>query len=147
MWASSHYEHYEKFNKNLNDLINISKLLAEENADLQNQLDETRQQLHFALEDLNDEKKGHNFAMEKLKAEKEKIVEDLSESIATTIELEKQIDDLKSENSNFRESQFFQKTPPVPDLFQTSFDEYNDPFSGNQYADENNEPIANRYVH
>ena len=135
------------FKKNLNDLTNMSKLLAEENADLQNQLDDTRQQLHFALEDLNDEKKGHNFAIEKLKVDKEKIEEDLSESIATTMTLEKQIEELKSENSNFRESQFFQKTPPVSDLFQSSFDEYNDPFSVTQYADENNEPIANRYVH
>lgn len=117
--------------------------LAEENADLQNQLDETRQQLHFALEDLNDEKKGHNFALEKLKADKEKIEEDLTDTIATTMMLEKQIEELKIENSNFRESQFFQKTPPISDLFQSSFDEYNDPFSVNQNADDNNEPIAN----
>ena len=76
-------------------LTNMSKILAEENADLQNQLDETRQQLHFALEDLNDEKKGHNFALEKLKADKEKIEEDLTDTIATTMMLEKQIEELK----------------------------------------------------
>ena len=137
---------HQNFIKNLNDLTIMSKILAEENADLQNQLDETRQQLHFALEDLNDEKKGHNFALEKLKADKEKIEEDLTDTIATTMMLEKQIEELKIENSNFRESQFFQKTPPISDLFQSSFDEYNDPFSVNQNADDNNEPIANRYV-
>ena len=101
---------------------------------------------------MDNAKKSHNNTIEKLKEDKKKAEEQLNETIAINIELEGRIAELKSENSNFRESQFFQKTPPMygadreSDFFQPSFDEYNDPFAVNQNPDDIG-PTANRYVY
>ena len=77
--------------------------------------------------------------------DKKNATDQLNDTIAINIELENRIEELQNENSNIRESQFFQKTTGEreSDFFQPSFDEYNDPFSVSQNNDENG-PTANR---
>ena len=125
--------------------------LMHENIELRNRLDETMDQLSNAMSDLKLAKSFHNSSVEKLKVENEEIKVKLNESMAIKQQLENRIDALKSDLTNARESQYFQRTPSIfeteeTDFFSPSFDD--DPFAmtklnGCRAEGDENEPTAN----
>lgn len=120
--------------------------LQTKNADILSQLDDTRDQLNDLQHELCNVKKGNAENMELLVEEQELVKSKWNESIAINLQLEGRIEALQSDLSFARESQFFQKTPPIfetgdSDLFGASFDEM-DPFSVKQEHKENEGPVA-----
>lgn len=105
--------------------------LVNENMELQNKLEETMEQLTAATEDLREAKKSHNSTFEKMKDENEKIKEELDQTLALKEEFERRIEELQSEVSNIRESQFFQRGPSSFDNGESEFmsPSYDDPFT------------------
>lgn len=105
--------------------------LVNENMELQNKLEETMEQLTAATEDLRVTKKFHNNTFEKLKEENEKIQDQLDQTLAMKDEFERRIEELESDLTNMRESQFFHRGPSSFDNGESEFmsPSYDDPFA------------------
>jgi len=126
--------------------------LTNENMELQSKLDETIEQLNGALGEIQSAKKSHCIAIETLREDNEEMKVKLNETMSVKVELENRIEELKSDLSNVRESQFFQRTPSIFDAGESeflspSFDEeafkrYDDKVQGDD-GDEVDEPRAN----
>lgn len=131
-----------KNNSRMTELLN-------ENADLQSKLDDTMEQLNVAMKDLNLAKRSHNNTMEKLKVENEEMKVKLNESMVIKVQLENRIEELRSDLTSVRESQFFQRTPSIFDTGEAdsmlhSFED--DPFATKlvvNRAEEDAGPTAN----
>jgi len=139
-----------------NHLKNSSRIveLTNENMDLQCRLDETTEQLNGAVGELQLAKKSHSVALETLREDNEDMKVKLNETMSVKVELENRIEELKSDLTNVRESQFFQQTPSIFDdvgeseFLSPSFDEeaftrrFNDRAREDR-GDEVDEPRAN----
>ena len=106
--------------------------LMQENTELRASLDEAHDKLDNALRDLKKSKASHNQTVDKLKQEKCDMEKKLNDTVSLAFQMEQKIEELKSDLSNVRESQFFQKTPPIfdtgeSDVLGPSFDDA-DPF-------------------
>jgi len=106
-----------------NHLKNNSRIveLTNENMDLQSRLDETMEQLNGAMGELQLAKKSHSIAIETLREDNEEVKVKLNETMSVKVELENRIEELKSDLTNVRESQFFQRTPSIFDAGESEF--------------------------